>query len=427
MSRLLRCTLHPLSTRRNIVVILVHASGSTLCPGLRVLARVNVLGLKVFHHGVGRSVGLLHTRRQNLIQEVKVLQLVLLGELNIELNVEVTVVMVTERRHTLALDHLDGAWRFLLALYFSSHTASRELTRSDNLARSDVHVQPPVVKVLNGEAASAKSRKKINLNLVEKVVLLALEPGVRLGLNFEDNISGHDTRNLVTLPAELNLVAVPDTLVDVDVEHLALNNGLLTTALLAAVLVTDHLSLTVTVWANGLEALDHGTHLAHHGLHTGTIAAGTRLDGAFLTTAALAARANDGLLQRQLRDLAAVDVLQVDLVNVVDGTGLLRASVPHTTAEHAAKRTTAAAEELREEILSAHSTTGATALETFFTELIIDGALVRIRQNLVGVGQFLEFIGGFGVVCVLVCSQRSGQYSKTKPVLNLDSTYQGGT
>lgn len=301
------------------------------------------------------------------------------------------------------------------------------LTRSDNLARSNVHIQPPVVKVLNGEATSAKSREKVNLSMVEKVVVLALEPRVGLGLNFEDNVSGHGTRNLVTLAAELNLVAVLDTLVDVDVKHLALNNGLLTVAALAAVLLADHLSLTVTVRANGLEALNHGTHLAHHSLHTGTIAAGTRLDGTFLTTAALAARANDRLLQCQLRDLSAVNVLQVDLVNVVDGTGLLWAGVAHATAEHASERAFTT-EELREEILGAHSTTGATALKTFFTELIVDGALLRIRQNLIGVGQFLELLGRLGVVCVLVCFSRqytSDNLHHHRP--NLEITYQGDT
>ena len=53
-------------------------------------------------------MGLLHARRQDLFQELKILKLVLLGELDVELNVEVAKVVVAERWHTLALDQLDG-------------------------------------------------------------------------------------------------------------------------------------------------------------------------------------------------------------------------------------------------------------------------------------------------------------------------------
>ena len=257
--------------------------------------------------------------------------------------------------------------------------------------------------MFNGKATTAKSREKINFHVVVKVVVLALEPGVRLLLDFEDNITVYNTGDLVTFPAELNLVTVLDTLVDVDMKHLALHDGLLTVTLLAAVTLTDVLTLTVAVRANRLEALDHGTHLAHHSLHTGTIAAGTRLDGTLFTTATITARAKDRLLQSQFRDLSAVDILQVDLVNVVNGTGFLRARVPHATTEHATERTPAAAEELRKEILSAHSTTGTTTFETFFTKLIIEGALLRVRQDFVGVRQLLELFRGLGVICVLVC------------------------
>lgn len=89
---------------------------------------------------------------------------------------------------------------------------------------------------------------------------------------------------------------------------------------------------------------------------------------------------------------------------MVDSAGFLRARVPHATAEHATEGTTAA-EELREEILSAHSTTGTGALEAFFTKLVIDGALLGIRQDFVSVGKFLELFCGLGVIGVLVCGE----------------------
>lgn len=256
--------------------------------------------------------------------------------------------------------------------------------------------------MLNVNSATGKRGEQINLGLVEQVVALALEAGVGLLLDLEDHITGKDTRHLVTLTAELNLVAITDTLVDVNVEHLALNNGLLSAAALAAVLVANDLALTVTVGADSLETLDHGTHLAHHGLHTGTVATSALLDGTLLATAAITACTDDGLLQSQLRDLALVDVLQVDLVNVVDCAGLLWASVTHATAEHAAEGTTTATEELREQILGVHTTATTSVLQTLLTILVVDLTLLSVGQNLVGVGQLLELLGSFRVIGVLI-------------------------
>lgn len=226
--------------------------------------------------------------------------------------------------------------------------------------------------MLDVDGATAESREQVNLSHVEKVVTLALEPRVGLRLDLKHNVSRQDTRHLITITTELDLMSVLDTLVNVDMEHLTLDDGLLTTAALAAVLLADHLTFTVAVGADGLEALDHGAHLAHHGLHTGTTAARAGLDRTFLTTAAIAARADHRLLQSQLRHLAPVDILQVNLVNVVDRPSLLGARVAHATAEHAAERA-AAAEELREEVIGSHSAAHATTvLETLLTKLIVE-------------------------------------------------------
>ena len=118
-------------------------------------------------------------------------------------------------------------------------------------------------------------------------------------------------------------------------------------------------------------------------------------------------------------------------MNVVNGTGFLRARVPHATAEHATERTPAAAEELRKEILSAHSTTGTATLETFFTKLIIEGTLLRVRQDFVGVRQLLKLFRGLGVICVLVCSAAASlvHTQDNGYIFFMDcdlATYQGG-
>ena len=261
--------------------------------------------------------------------------------------------------------------------------------------------------MLDVDGTASKSGKQINLSLVEQVVILALEAGVGLLLNLEDDITRHDTGHLVTLTAELDLVAIAHTLVDVDVEHLALNNGLLAIALLAAVLVLDDLTLTVTVRADRLEALDHGTHLAHHGLHTATVAACALLDGTLLTAAAITATTDDGLLESKLGYLALVDVLQVDLVHVVDCAGLLGTGVAHTTTtEHSTEGTAAAAaEELREQVLGVHATAGTTVLQTLLTKLVVQLTLLGVGETLVSGRQFLELLCSLGVVGILVYRQ----------------------
>lgn len=230
--------------------------------------------------------------------------------------------------------------------------------------------------MLNVDGATSKSSQEINLGLVEEVVALALEARVRLLLNLKLNITRLDTRHLITLAAEVDLGTALDTLVDVNVQHLALNCGLLSVALLAAVLLANNLAFSVAVGADSLETLDHGTHLAHHHLHTLTVTACASLDSTLLTTTTITLGAQDGLLQGELGDLALVHVLERDLVDVVDGAGLLWASLTtHATTEHAAEATTAAAEELREEILGVHATAHAALFQSLFTILIVKLAL----------------------------------------------------
>lgn len=256
------------------------------------------------------------------------------------------------------------------------------------------------------DSTAGKSGKQIDLSLVEEVVVLTLEAGVGLLLDLEHHVTGHDTRRLVTLAAELNLVAIAHTLVDVDVEHLALNDSLLGVTLFAAVLVADSLSLTVAVRADGLEALNHGTHLAHHSLHTATVAARALLNSTLLTTTAITATTDDRLLQSKLGHLALVDILKGDLVHVVNCAGLLGALITHATSEHSAEgAAAAAAEELREQIFRVHATATAAMLQTFLTELVIQLALLGVGQTLVCVRQFLELLSGVRVVGVLICAR----------------------
>ena len=260
----------------------------------------------------------------------------------------------------------------------------QKLTWCDDLAGQDLDSQPALVKVLNVDGTAGERSKKVDLGVVVEVVTLALEARVRLLLNLELHITRLDARHLVTFASEIDLGTALHTLVDVNVKDLALDDSLLAGALLALVLLADLLTLTVAVGADGLESLDHGAHLAHHGLHTLALAALASLHSTLLTTAAITLGADDALLQGKLGNLAAVDVLERDLVNVVDGASLLGAGV--AAAEHAAHATetsasTAAAEELCKQVLGSHASAAAHStalLETLLTILVVDLALLGV-------------------------------------------------
>jgi hypothetical protein len=115
---------------------------------------------------------------------------------------------------------------------------------------------------------------------------------VRLLFDFKDDVTRKNTRHLITFAPEFNFMAILHTFVDMDVENLALDNCLLAVALLAAVLFPDDLPLTLTVRTYSLKALDHGSHLAHHGLHTRAIAASALADGTFFSTSSVTTRAD---------------------------------------------------------------------------------------------------------------------------------------
>jgi hypothetical protein len=133
------------------------------------------------------------------------------------------------------------------------------------------------------------------------------------------------------------------------------------------------------------------------------ITARALLNSALLAAKSVALGADDGALQSQLGDLASVHILKRDLVSVVNGSGLGRASAVHT-AKHAAETATetTTAEELGKEILSGHATAASTALEAGLAILIVKLSLLGIGENFVSVRNLLELVFRFGVMSVLV-------------------------
>jgi len=359
---LLRSALHALATRVAILIIFIHHTVRvTKDSGLSLV--IEILEAGGLRHGIGRRNVLDRGRGKNLsegLEDLGVVGPVLLGELDVKPDVHVAEVVVPGRRHTLAANHLDSIL-------------------SNGLTRENINGEPPVVEVLDVDGTTGKGSDELDVANIEQVVFPTSEAGVRLLLNLENNIASLDTRRLVTLTSELDLGAASNTLVDVDVEDLAVDGSLLSVALFASVLLLDNLTLSVAVRADSLESLDHRTHLAHHGLHAVAITARAALDSALLATKTLALGADDGPLKSELGDLAAVDILEGDLVSVVDGSGLGRATVHAAAAsKHAAKTSSkaASAEELGKQVLGGHATTAGTALEAGLAILIIDLALL---------------------------------------------------
>jgi hypothetical protein len=151
--------------------------------------------------------------------------------------------------------------------------------------------------MLDVDLTTGQRSQQINLGMVEEIVVLPLESWMGFLFNFEHDVSCKNSGHLVTLAAEFDLMAALDAAIDVNMQDLAFHDSLLAHAALASVSLTDGLSLTLAVGADCLEALDHRSHLSHHGLHTRTVATRAGFDRALLASAAFTLRADDRLLK----------------------------------------------------------------------------------------------------------------------------------
>jgi len=96
----------------------------------------------------------------------------------------------------------------------------------------------------------------------------------------------------------------------------------------------------------------------------------------------------------------------------------------HTT-EHAAEAApeAAAAEELSKEVLRGHTAATGTTLKTGLAILVVDLTLLRVGEDLIGVGDLLELFFRSGVVCVLVWRRVSALSLNDKYVQILPGWY----
>lgn len=126
--------------------------------------------------------------------------------------------------------------------------------------------------MLDRKLASTESGKQVDLDLRNEVVLVSLEPLVRLLLDHDNHVPRRNTRRLIALSRELNRLPSLHALVDMHLQHLLLRNDLARITSLALVFMVDDLSRTRAFVARRLELLDHRAHLAKRNLDTATMA-----------------------------------------------------------------------------------------------------------------------------------------------------------
>lgn len=292
--------------------------------------------------------------------------------------------MVAVLGHTLAFNDLDGA-------------------RGDDLAGDDLNNEELTVEVLDGELTTGKSGQQIDLDRSMQVVALANKSLVGLLVNDKDDITRNDIRTLITLASKSNLLLVDHTLVNVDLEDLALLQGLLAVAGLASVLGVDNVTLTVTVVTNGLVSLDHGAHLSRHKSHTLTLTGSTGLDSALLAALTITLGTQHCSCQGKLGNFTLVQVSESGLESVHDITGALGARrLP--AAKHAAHTAHAshASKEVGEDVVGVTAHAASTAGQALGSVLIVNLTLLAVGEDLVGTRDLLELFSGLRVVLVLI-------------------------
>lgn len=333
------------------------------------LSLVKLVHLDIFDVDLLLSLGQGVAWWQRLLKQRNIVDVDRLGEGDTEVDVEIAELVVSVAGHTLTTEHL-----YVAGL--------------DHLAGGDVDRECVVIEVLDEDLTTAESSEEVDLYFDKEVVLPALEARVGLLVDDNDNIAWNGVGCLIGLFLECDLLAILHSLVDADLEDLALLVDLLAVALLAAVLGVDDLTLTLALGAGLLHLLNHGAELAEDDLDTLTIASATCLDSTFLATATLALFAENVLLEGKLGDLADVELLERYLDTVYKILAL--AGAAGTSASTTEESTASATEELREEILGVHAATHSLLVKTLLAESVIEITLFGIREDFVCCGDVLE-------------------------------------
>lgn len=104
---LLRSALHSFCPWRNIVIVVIVQTCCAMCSGLT--SCINIFEIEVLDHAIRWWCRALRPRWQDLFEQLEISQLGLVRELDLELDVQVAKVVMSERWHSLAFDHFDRA------------------------------------------------------------------------------------------------------------------------------------------------------------------------------------------------------------------------------------------------------------------------------------------------------------------------------
>jgi hypothetical protein len=206
---------------------------------------------------------------------------------------------------------------------------------------------------------------------------------VGLLLNNYNDVSGLNSRVLIGLAMEYVLLVVRCTLVDLSFDDLFLLYNFLAIAAFAFVLFINNFAFTTAIITRSRRLSVHAwpKHL-HSGYHATTLAGSALLDSAFFTTFTFALAANSLAIDCDFGLFSTVNFFESDFERMLDGLhffgALLLSSATH-------------AKHLTENVIHA-SVTAATFLETFLAILIVDVPLFLIREHLVCILEFLEFL-----------------------------------
>lgn len=117
--------------------------------------------------------------------------------------------------------------------------------------------QSALVQGFNGPPESAKSLRQIDLELHDEINAMSFIQLVLFLVQDDDDVSRLQSRLLIALTGEGDLLSVLHSLVDRNLENLPLSDHLAAVALLATQLRVNPLALSLALSAHGLDLLHH--------------------------------------------------------------------------------------------------------------------------------------------------------------------------
>lgn len=240
------------------------------------------------------------------------------------------------------------------------------------------------IEVGNNKVDSSEGFKKSNFFLNEQISSLTLESLVRHFFNNNDDITGLGARVFISFSVEYVVIAIRRTLIDFSFNNFLLFADLLSIANFTFILLIDDFSLSTAFITRSLRLRVHArTELDHLGDHTTSLASSTLLDSAFFTSKTIATSADSLTVNSNLGLLSIVNFFKSDLEGVLDRLSFLR-----STSFRLASATTSTHH--IEDISHTSATHAAFTSSSLESTFIIQVTLLRIRENLVSLLNFLE-------------------------------------